>query len=394
MKKILLIDDGGLPLPSVDGGAVETLANMYLEMNEELERFEFDVYSSHSKTLKKYENKFKFSHYFYINDKNIVFKFKKYIKAFLRIVFNMDINPEFVNEVIKKTKKNNYDFILIENAPNLVHACYKRFGDKIILHMHNNYLNNSVRNCKRTLKECKKIYTVSDFIKRQIDTIEENDKTKVLFNGVDLKKFNIETGKEKRNIYRKKYNILKESIVFLFSGRVCDDKGVKELILAFNNACKQCNDIKLLVVGSSFSSVKKKDKYIKDLIKISNLNKNNIIFTGYIDYDEMPNIYGMADVLILPSKIDDACPMTILEAMAMGLPIIASKCGGIPEEVGKENSILLDRKNLTENIESAMKELLENKKLIKDMSIESFKRSQKFCKEEYLNNFFKEMSNL
>lgn len=306
----------------------------------------------------------------------------------------MDINPEFINEVIQKTKNNNYDLILIENAPNLVPCLLQDFGDKIILHMHNNYLINSVRNCKRQLKECKKIYTVSDFIKRQIDEIEENDKTEVLFNGVDLRKFDIKASKEKKDIYRKKYNILKENIVFLFSGRVCDDKGVKELIYAFNNICKNYDNVKLLVVGSSFSSVKKKDKYIKDLVKISNLNKENIIFTGYIDYNEMPNIYGMADILILPSKIDDACPMTILEAMAMGLPIVASKCGGIPEEVVEKNSILLNRKNLIADIENAMKKLIEDRKLIKDMSRESLKRAQKFCKEEYLNNFFEKMSNV
>lgn len=393
MKKILLINDGGLPLPSIDGGAVETLANMYLEENEKLEKFEFDVYSSYSKSLEKYENKFKLSHYFYINDKNIIFKIKKYIRAFLRIIFNLDINPEFANEIIKKTKNNEYDMIFIENAPNLVHAFYKTFGDKIILHIHNNYLNNTVKNCQRTLNECKKIYTVSDFIKKQVDKIEENDKTKVLFNGVDLKKFDIENRQEIKDKYRKKYNISKESIVLMFSGRVCDDKGVKELIQAFNNLCKKYKNIKLVIVGGSFSSVKKKNKYINDLIKMSNVNQKNIIFTGYIDYDQMPNIYNMADILVLPSKIDDACPMTILEGMAVGLPIIASDCGGIPEEVSDKNSILIDRQNLSDNLEKAIESLINNKNLINSMSIESLNRIQLFSKETYLNKFFKLLNN-
>jgi glycosyltransferase involved in cell wall biosynthesis len=70
--------------------------------------------------------------------------------------------------------------------------------------------------------------------------------------------------------------------------------------------------------------------------------KDRIRFTGFIPYAEMPQYLKLADVAVVPSQWNDPFPTTVLEAQAMGLPIIATRRGGIPEEVTSEGAILLD----------------------------------------------------
>ena len=388
MKKILLVTDGGLPLPAIDGGAVETLINDYLDLNEKTDDFKFDVFSCYSKNLKKiklcnYNN----SNFYYINTSTIKYKFYKCINGILRKIFKFNINHCFANLVLKQCNKNEYDLVLIENSPSLVNSFYKRYGNKIILHLHNDFLNKNTLFGEKIIDNCKKILTVSEFVKNKVDEIKPNGKTLVIYNGIDLKKFDykkINIDKRKRLI--EKYNISENDFLILFTGRVCDDKGVKELLLAFSKIQAKYNNVKLLIVGGSFYSNYKTDGYIRELKKIAKNFEEKIIFTGYIEHNDMPMIYSLGNILVLPSKFDDPCPLTILEGMAMGLPIIASNCGGIPEEVNEKNSILLDRNNLINDIYDSIEILIKKQIDINQMKKESILLSKKFDVIDYSKN--------
>ena len=73
----------------------------------------------------------------------------------------------------------------------------------------------------------------------------------------------------------------------------------------------------------------------------------------------MANYYQASDVLVRPSLADN-CPLTVLEAMACGIPVVASKVGGIPEEVEQnKNGILVEPQN-SEELTTALKKLLGN----------------------------------
>ena len=91
----------------------------------------------------------------------------------------------------------------------------------------------------------------------------------------------------------------------------------------------------------------------KKIIKV----KDRIIFTGFVPYNTMPDYLQLADIAIIPSVWDDPFPTTVLEAQAMGLPIITTRRGGIPEEVTEENALILTTDdyfvdNLTESIKT------------------------------------------
>jgi glycosyltransferase involved in cell wall biosynthesis len=83
----------------------------------------------------------------------------------------------------------------------------------------------------------------------------------------------------------------------------------------------------------------------------------DVTFLGHVDHEEMPDIYNMADVMVLPSETEGA-PMVILEALACGTPVIASNVGAVPDLVfdGINGRVLEDLS--PEKISSAIMETL------------------------------------
>ena len=121
--------------------------------------------------------------------------------------------------------------------------------------------------------------------------------------------------------------------------------------------------------------------------------ENNIVFTGYIAYSEMPKYLQLANVAVIPSVWDDPFPTTVLEAQAMGLPIIASNRGGIPEEVCEENSILLDtNSHYITSLANAIKRISQSKALQESMSKASILQSKTFSKERFAKDIFNSLS--
>ena len=156
------------------------------------------------------------------------------------------------------------------------------------------------------------------------------------------------------------------------------------------NSLSRYPNIKLLIIGSSFfGNEVNEDNFIKQLrIKAEPL-KNRVIFTGFIPYTQMPNYLKMADVAVIPSVWDDPFPTTVLEAQAMGLPIITTRRGGIPEEVTEDNAILLTTdEHFVDNLASAILDLYEHPEKRKAMSKASLEQSKLFDKERYARDFF------
>jgi len=99
-------------------------------------------------------------------------------------------------------------------------------------------------------------------------------------------------------------------------------KGVKTLLYAFSLLNKQRNNIVLVFIGDG--PIKKN---LEDFVKLKNLN-GKVIFTGWVrnplDYMQY------FDTLVLPS-LYEGCPSVVLEAFSLGIPVLGSKAGGIPE---------------------------------------------------------------
>ena len=123
--------------------------------------------------------------------------------------------------------------------------------------------------------------------------------------------------------------------------------------------------------------------------------QDRIIFTGFVPYDKIPDFLQMSDIAIIPSVWDDPLPTTVLEAQAMGKPIISTRRGGIPEEVSEENAILLTTdEHMVEQLSAAILNLYEHPEKREQMALVSHKRAKLFDKETYAKNFFKALESI
>ena len=119
------------------------------------------------------------------------------------------------------------------------------------------------------------------------------------------------------------------------------------------------------------------------------------MFTGFIPYNNMPDYLQLADIAVIPSIWNDPFPTTELEAQAMGLPIITTLRGGIPEEVSIDNAILLEtNEDFVNNLAKSILHLYENPQKRTQMSIASLERSKLFDKDTYAKNFFAALENI
>lgn len=177
-----------------------------------------------------------------------------------------------------------------------------------------------------------------------------NDNSHVLgdgsISGVDLKRFI--QNQDVRVKQRQKYNIQNSDIVFLFLGRVNQDKGIRDLIQAFLDLSNELKCIKLFIVGPDEEGI---------TIDISNENIKCIGFTS-----APQKFMNMADVFCLPSY-REGFGSVVLEAAACGTPSIGSNIYGLNDAIiQNQTGILHEVKNISE-INAAMRKLAINNEL-------------------------------
>jgi glycosyltransferase involved in cell wall biosynthesis len=147
-------------------------------------------------------------------------------------------------------------------------------------------------------------------------------------NGVSGERFNPE--KYNRNLIRKNMGFEDNDVVIMFTGRLVKEKGIQELLLAFNDLKKKNNFLKLMVVGGGVQGDRDGINIDELINSFSSEVKNSIHLLGL--RDDIPELLSVADIFTLPSY-REGLPRSIIEAMAMGKPVVATNIRGCREEV-------------------------------------------------------------
>ena len=260
--------------------------------------------------------------------------------------------------------------------------------------MHNSHLQPYTKEKERALDNCDMIITVSEFVKREIVNNYPRTRAKkvVWHNGIDVDKFSNNVPDRKIQTIRDKYKIKSKDVVIAYAGRIIEEKGVFELIKAFQYVRKSINrECKLMLIGASwYSDATKKTEYQKKVFDESKKIESNIIFTGYIDNSILPEYLAAADILVYPSLWQEPFGLTIVEGMCTGKPVISLANGGIPEIYGMCD-LLTQKMLVLTNQNSNIVQLLAEKIMlsIKDDSYSTVNRNQietmkkYFSKERY-----------
>jgi glycosyltransferase involved in cell wall biosynthesis len=201
----------------------------------------------------------------------------------------------------------------------------QKYGKKSVVGLRgsdvNTYLTRLIlkRFMHRTLTQADQIVTVSAALKTELTRRGyPASKIAVIYNGVDESLFHpIDQLRSRREL-----NMSPDSTYLLFVGNLSRRKGI-DLLLSAYLAMSQPN-MKLVLIGQGI------DRNLIENFITENSLQGQVLLPGNIPHSQLPLWYGASDVIVLPS-LAEGVPNVILEAMAMGKPVVATKVGGIPE---------------------------------------------------------------
>jgi glycosyltransferase involved in cell wall biosynthesis len=155
-----------------------------------------------------------------------------------------------------------------------------------------------------------------------------------------------------------------EVLKLLFIGRIVERKGLKDIILAIKILKTQNINFKLFVAGTG------EDQY--DFIsKASNLLGCDFKYEGVVDGKRKTDLIKECDIFLLPSLSGEGLPISLLECMSFGLVPVVTNNGSMACVVKDRDNGYVVNKNSPEEIASIVKDLINDKQLLKRMSTEA-----------------------
>lgn len=387
---ILLVES--LPLPPVKGGAVENLTQLIIDNNETRHDLDIWVFSKYDGTAAAEAKKYHNTQYKYYNPSGIYLLIDIVLKVIRRICRNyLHINSPSLYEMqaYRYFKQQDVKTLILENCP--AYALYqnRKSEFELIQHLHNDYLNAPSKKNDLIFQHTQRIFTVSNFIKSRLQPIvPPSIPVDVCHNGIDLQRFESPVEAWKKQELQKRYGISSTDRVITFTGRLVSNKGVKELMLAFEKVAAKHDDVKLLIVGGQSFSNNTKNNYIIDLETIASRLGSSVIFTGYVDYSEILSYLQLSTIVVVPSTSFEAFSLSTLEAMAAGVPVVVSDAGGTLEAIDEESGIVVKRgEGLVDELSTAIENLCFDDDKLHKMSIAAKQRAKVFSDKAMYNRF-------
>lgn len=256
----------------------------------------------------------------------------------------------YTDRVLRYARAVDPAILHIHNAPQFVDAMAKGLPSaKIILHMHNEKTDqvtgpvDALVGCSAYIRDW---YQARRFPARRFA---------VLDNGVDIAAHAL--GREPgllRDI-RNRHGVPHDRFVVLYVGRISPEKGPDLAALAAQHLDPQ--RFHLVLVGEWPQG----DAQHSERVRYAELLRRQLAqvphtVTGTLAPQQMPGIYALGDLLLVPSKFEEPFSMVAIEAMAAGLPVMALRKGGMQEYMSHgENALLLDAHASAQDVADAIK---------------------------------------
>jgi spore coat protein SA len=250
-------------------------------------------------------------------------------------------------------KLRGFDAIHIHNRPQWVAALRNMgYDGKIILHLHNDHIGHWPPAALNTLAaQLDALGVCSNYLRSTFAPKSPalNAKTRVIHNAANLQTF----------FPREEVRDLK---TIFFVGRFDPEKGVLQLLRAYEIVLKSHSDAKLVIGGATNFGTHRETAYVRQVRELADqLGQKGaqIQFTGYLDHDQdLPLWFQKATIFCCPSLFQEPFGMVNAEAMACATTVVGSNRGGIPEVLG-ETGRLVDPENIS-RFAAAISELLSN----------------------------------
>jgi glycosyltransferase involved in cell wall biosynthesis len=239
----------------------------------------------------------------------------------------------------------------------LFSTCHNWLGDSLTMRFYT-WLD------KRILRNFDMIVGVSNEIRDELKKHVSHEKIMKVGNGIDIQKYKklVDKKEAKRELH------VDDKQVIGFVGRLSPEKGIGYLLRAVSNLINEGQDVCAVIVGDGEQAGALREE--ARALQMA----DRVIFTG--NRNDTPMLYAAMDVFVLPS-LQEAFPMVILEAMACGVPIVATRVGDVAEiiEPGK-TGLLVETKDVMA-LQAAIEEVLTHQNEAERMSSAALARAEK-----------------
>ena len=385
MYNIGIIMGGVMPVPAVCGGAIETLITSIVKKYSKKDGFRLTIFSVYHKeaveAAKKYpEVRFVWTH---TNTFSNLSKHAVFMAVRALTGKTIRVLQRHYNEIAPVIQKEKFDLLIVEGGDEQavidIAKGYRR--EQLVFHAHIQFIPK-----KEVVKGFGHMIGVSEFVVREYEkACMIPVDTHVLRNAIDVNKFNKTVSEEEREKFRKKLGLRQDDFVVLFVGRLIQLKGILELMQAVLSIPDK--HVKLLVVGSANFGKWAFSSYEKRIKKISEQNRDRIIFTGYVDNAEVYKYASVADVQSVPTLVEEAAGLVVLEAMAEGLPLIVTKSGGVVEYIDENVALIIEKDHIVEDLKNAIIYMKEHPEVRRRMIEKAKIYSKRYDEASYYRNF-------
>jgi len=219
----------------------------------------------------------------------------------------------------------------------------------------------------RILKETDVFIAPSKFVAKRLGEIYDISPSsiKVIYNGLDLQRSASIAPHREKNI-------------ILYAGAIVPQKGVHILLEAANLLKNEVLDFEIWIAGSSRLWPGEYRDYELYLRSLADRTEGRVKHLGLLNEDNLAHVYKRASVCVIPSIVDEACPLIALESMAAGVPVVASNVGSFPELVEDQKTGLLVPKEDAYALAAAIKKILMNDQLREDFGKNSEEKAKSF----------------
>lgn len=284
---------------------------------------------------------------------------------------------QYIQAGLNKVRNMRFDVIQIENRPTFVPYVRKVFPrTPIMLSLHSlTFMSKlSKKQADSILRQVNGVVSVVDFVtrtmKRRYPAHARKFRTAIL--GVDTSKFSPKSKNYKLRL-RRRWGVA-GSFNVLFVGRIVRKKGLHTLTKAVSQLKRRHKKISLIAVGASWPGVTKETRYMRKVRLMSKRLRVPIRFTGYIPPARVHRMYHLGDVFVCPTQYREGFATVNSEAMSSGIPVIASRRGGIPEVIKhNKNGLLVSRYTSASAFAKAIERVKRSPSLARRLSIQGRK---------------------
>lgn len=381
--KIALIPPPELPVPAVHGGAVETLVTQLIQENERQGKVEFVCASVPDPAARAAAAELAHTRMLYVARPKGARRYAPMVLLERCLGVAAPYDPWYQKvQLALALERPAPDFIVAEGGTlTQCSAISRMFGrGKCLAHLHG--LTSGSR-------EMDVIYggilALSEFIRAEYlktSSLPANH-AYLLHNCVDTARFSPAPAEES---LRASLGFVPEDFVVLFCGRLDPDKGVHKLLEAL--ASLHNPRIKLLIVGSPFFGRTQTSPFLKRLESQAHALGDQVKFTGYLDNSLLPRYYHLADLVCVPTLVEEAAGLVAVEAMACGRPVLATRSGGMPEYLDGSQAVLVDRgRDVASQLAWAVDMLAEHPDLCAEMGRAGAEKAKQYSLAHFYDSF-------